>query len=214
MSWVVLRSGFLRQRTLTCLLVLLFSPAAVANCTLLVYGDSLSTAYGMEEEQGWVALLAARLAAEDYPCRVVNASVSGETTTGGLSRLPTVLDAWQPQLVILALGGNDGLRGLPLAHIRAALQAMIRRVRETGAELLLVGIRIPPNYSPRYTEPFFRQYQELAEEYALPLVPFLLAGVALEPGLMQADGIHPQAAAQPRILENVWLALKPMLEKR
>ena len=187
------------------------SPATA--CTLLVYGDSLSTAYGMDEQQGWVALLADRLVERDAPCRVVNASVSGQTATGGLSRLPVVLDTWQPTLVILALGGNDGLRGLPLAHVRAALLAMIRLARQAGAEVLLAGIRIPPNYGPRYTEPFFRQYQELAASQNLPLVPFLLDGVALQPGLMQRDGIHPRAAAQPVILENVWAVLQPLLHK-
>ncbi len=204
-----------RATVLLALLALpaLAAPAApAAERTLLVYGDSLSAAYGIDEAQGWVALLAERLKGTGW--RVVNGSVSGETTTGGLARLPGMLDSHAPELVILELGGNDGLRGLPLAAMRRNLEAMAALVRDRGADALLVGIRLPPNYGPRYTEPFFELFGEVAAARGLPLAPFLLEGVALRPGLMQDDGIHPTAAAQPLILDNVWPHLVPLLEAR
>jgi acyl-CoA thioesterase-1 len=179
--------------------------------TLMVYGDSLSAAYGIEESEGWVALLARKLDSEGYPYQVINGSVSGETTTGGLSRLPAMLDSYRPDLVILELGGNDGLRGLPLNAIRDNLIAMVELSRETGAEVLLAGIQIPPNYGPRYTEPFYRQYSDIAAELELPLVPFLIDGIPQQPELMQNDGIHPKAEAQGMILDNVWPMLAPLL---
>ena len=182
-------------------------------CTLLVYGDSLSAAYGIAEGDGWVSLLGERLGAEGWPVRVVNGSVSGETTTSGLARLEGVLDYFQPRIVILQLGGNDGLRGLPISLMRANLVEMIESIREEGALVLLAGIRIPPNYGPRYTEPFFATFGDLAELYDLPLVPFLIDGIPQQPGLMQGDGIHPRAEAQPLILDNVWPVLEPMLRE-
>ena len=181
--------------------------------TLLVYGDSLSAAYGIDETEGWVQLLSERLAGQGYAWEVINGSVSGETTTGGLSRLPAMLNAYSPDLVILELGGNDGLRGLPLDAIRENLVAMVKLAREQGAEVLLAGIQIPPNYGPRYTEPFYRQYFEIAEELELPLVPFLIDGIPQQPALMQNDGIHPRAEAQIMILDNVWPVLEPLLGK-
>ena len=180
--------------------------------TLLVYGDSLSAAYGISEEEGWVTLLETRIQNENWPYRVINGSVSGETTTGGLERLPAMLDSYQPNLVILELGGNDGLRGLPLDLMKANLKKMVELIRLSGGQVLLAGIQIPPNYGPRYTEPFFATFGEIAEEESLPLVPFLIDGIPQQPELMQNDGIHPKAEAQHMILENVWPLLEPLLK--
>jgi acyl-CoA thioesterase-1 len=189
------------------------APAGLARerPVLLVVGDSLSAAYGIESARGWVALLEARLQARGYPHQVVNASISGDTTRGGRSRLPAALERHAPALVVLALGGNDGLRGLPLAETERNLAAMIEASRARGARLLLVGIRLPPNYGPAYSEAFRAIYPRLAERYGLPLVPFLLEGVGGDAQLMQADGLHPRAEAQTRILENVWRELAPLL---
>lgn len=186
--------------------------AADEPLTLLVYGDSLSASYGIEEEQGWVNLLQNKLEAEKSGIVVVNGSVSGETTTGGLARLPAMLASYDPDLMILELGGNDGLRGLPVAIMRENLAQMIDLAQASGAEVILTGIQIPPNYGPRYTEPFFDTYADLAEEKSLPLVPFLIDGIPQQPELMQNDGIHPRAEAQFMILDNVWPILKPVLE--
>lgn len=172
-------------------------------------GDSLSAAYGIPPEQGWVALLEQRLPAEDF--QVINASVSGETTSGGLTRLPALLSRHEPDLLLLQLGANDALRGLPLQVIRSNLDALVEQARQAGTEVLLIGIRIPPNYGPQYTESFFNLYAEIADQYALPRVPFLLENVALDWNLMQSDGLHPNADAQPLILDNVWLHLEPLL---
>jgi acyl-CoA thioesterase-1 len=179
--------------------------------TILVMGDSLSAAYRIPDDQGWVSLLDDRIEDRDLPWTVINASVSGETTGGGLARLPRLLETNDPQVVIQQLGGNDGLRGLPVPSVRANLEEMIELSRNAGADVLLAGIRIPPNYGPRYTEPFFAQYRELAAAYDLPLLPFLLEGIADNNSLMQSDGIHPTAEAQPMILENVWPVLVDML---
>lgn len=196
---------------------LLLCAALTANAkeapVILVFGDSLSAAYGIREEQGWVTLLQERLARENLPHRVVNASVSGETSSGGLARLPAALEAHQPDLVILELGGNDGLRGLPIRTLQDNLQTMITLSKQAGARVLLVGIQIPPNYGPRYTEPFARIYPTLAERESLPLVPFLIDGIAQQPELMQNDGIHPTAEAQSMVLDNVWPLLKPLLDE-
>jgi acyl-CoA thioesterase-1 len=177
--------------------------------TILVFGDSLSAAYGLRADQGWVALLEKRLAGRGY--RVVNASVSGETTSGGRGRLRRALDQHRPWMVILELGANDGLRGLPVATAAANLDAMITSARATHAQVLLLGIQMPPNYGPAYTTKFRAMFGELAARHTVPLVPFLLEGVALKPELMQADGMHPNAAGQPRVLENVWPVLAPLL---
>ncbi|MGM0632468.1 MAG: arylesterase [Pseudomonadota bacterium] len=204
-----------RNRLLVLLLVVLpltgISETPTADNTLLVMGDSLSDAYGIREEQGWIALLSERIEERELPWSVVNASVSGETTSGGLARLPRLLDSHEPELVIIQLGGNDGLRGMPVASIRANLDEMITRSKEAGADVVLIGIRIPPNYGPRYTEPFFAQYRELAGEHDVTLLPFLLEGIADDRGLMQSDGIHPTAEAQPMILEQVWPVLSGLL---
>lgn len=180
---------------------------------ILVLGDSLSAAYGIEVRQGWVSLLEQQLR-EKYPHLVVNASVSGETTGGGLSRLPALLQQHKPAIVILELGGNDGLRGYPLNVMQQQLAEIIEKSRAAGAEVLLVGMQIPPNYGPRYTARFRDTYAGLAKKYELPLVTFLLEGVAMQPGMMQRDGIHPTAAAQEKMLENVWPVLQPLLEKQ
>ena len=185
-----------------------------ADRTILVFGDSLSAAYGIRSEQGWVALLAQRLQAQGYGYEIVNASVSGETTEGGLERLPRALQLHQPGIVVLELGANDALRGLPLNVTRANLGKMTELIQATGARLLLVGIRIPPNYGPRYAEQFAGIFPALAKQYHLPLVPFLLQDVALNPALMQEDGMHPNAAGEPPVLDTVWPYLKPLLKKK
>jgi acyl-CoA thioesterase I len=179
--------------------------------TILVVGDSISAAYGLNLQEGWVSLLQSRLQAQGYGYRVVNASVSGETTSGGLSRLPRALALQKPAIVILELGGNDGLRGLPLATTRSNLRDMVALALKAKARVLLVGMKIPPNYGPRYTDEFARIFADLASAKKLPLVPFFLERVALAPGLMQADGIHPNAAGQPLLLDTLWPVLRPML---
>ena len=191
----------------------LLASATAADYTLMVFGDSLSASYGIDEDAGWVNLLAIQIEDSQLPFEVVNGSVSGETTTGGLSRLPSMLDSYAPELVILELGGNDGLRGLPLAQMRENLAAMVNLIEQSGAAVLLAGIQIPPNYGPRYTIPFFELYAELAKEKNLALVPFLIDGIPQQPELIQNDGIHPVAEAQSIILDNVWLWLEPMLQK-
>lgn len=180
--------------------------------TILVWGDSLSAAYRMEESQGWVALLQQKFISEGSDWQVVNGSVSGETTDGGLARLPAMLASTQPDIVILELGGNDGLRGLPVRNIRQNLTRMIELSQQAGARVLLAGIQIPPNYGPRYTTPFYAQYNELAEEYGLALIPFLLEGIADRSELMQDDGIHPTAEAQRMILDIVWPELQELIQ--
>jgi acyl-CoA thioesterase-1 len=188
-------------------------PARAETPTILVFGDSISAGYGLPRvEQGWVALLQAKLKKEGYGYEVVNASVSGETTGGGLARLPRALSLHQPSIVILELGGNDGLRALPIAPMRANLARMAELSTAAGAKVVLVGMRMPPNYGPQYTEQFSRVYAQIAHDEHLALVPFLLDGVALTPTLMQDDGIHPNGAGQPRLLENVWPALAPLLK--
>ncbi len=197
--------------------LLLWTVAAVASAAapeqriVLVYGDSLSSGYGIQVDQGWVKLLDKRIAKEGYGYRVVNASVTGETTQGGLARLPRALEQHKPAVLVLELGGNDGLRGLPLAASRENLARMIELTKKAKVRLLLVGMMVPPNYGPRYTEEFRGMFPALASKYSVPLVPFLLDQVALHPELMQADGIHANAAGQPRMLDNVWPRLEPLL---
>ncbi|WP_430009338.1 arylesterase [Methylophaga lonarensis] len=185
--------------------------ASETEPVLLVVGDSLSAAYGIDTDKSWVALLRERLSDDNTPdWQVVNASISGETTEGGLARLPGLLAQHQPDLVIIELGGNDGLRGHPLPSIRANLEQMIQMTL-TDARILLVGIELPPNYGPRYTRAFADIYRELAEAYQVDLLPFFLAGVYDADAMMQADGLHPTEAAQPQLLENIWPYLKPLL---
>jgi acyl-CoA thioesterase-1 len=181
---------------------------------ILVFGDSISAGYGLPRvEQGWVALLQAKLKQQGYGDEVVNASVSGETTEGGLARLPRALSLHHPQIVILELGGNDGLRALPVADMRSNLSRMIDLATAAGAKVLLLGMRIPPNYGPTYTAQFSAVYADLAQTRHVPVVSFLLDGIALNADLMQADGIHPNPSGQPRLLENVWPALLPLLKQ-
>jgi acyl-CoA thioesterase-1 len=189
-------------------------PAKAEAPVILVFGDSISAGYGLARvEQGWVALLQTRLKEQEYGYQVVNASVSGETTAGGLARLPRALTLHQPKIVILELGGNDGLRALPIAQMRANLVRMIDLSTAAGAKVLLLGMRMPPNYGPDFTEQFRSCYSEVARDKKLPLVPFLLNDIALSPNLMQADGIHPNELGQPQLLANVWPSLKPLLRR-
>ncbi len=187
--------------------------AAAQSRAILVFGDSLSAAYGLDADQGWVALLQRRLHAQGYGYATVNASISGETTSGGLQRLPRALRLHHPAIVILELGANDGLRGLPVGAIRDRLTRMTELAERAGAKVLLLGIRLPPNYGPRYDEPFAAMYGELAMQLHVPLVPFLLQGVALKPDLMQADGLHPNADGEPLVLDTVWAYLTPLLQR-
>jgi acyl-CoA thioesterase-1 len=200
------------------LMILLSTGAAPAAPgtppTVLIFGDSLSAAFGLPQEAGWAHLLARRLAARTPPVNLVNASVSGETTAGGLTRLPQLLAAHRPAIVVLALGANDGLRGLPLADTRSNLEAMIRLAKQQGGQVLLVGMRMPPNYGGGYTRKFQALFGEVARGAKVPLVPFLLAGMAERRERFQADGLHPDAQAQPVLLENVWGGLVPLLPKR
>ena len=204
-------SSVIRFLSLLCIGCLLAATPAHAERTLLVLGDSISAAYGIETEQGWVHLLARRLAALETDVVVVNASVSGETTGGGVVRLPGSLERHAPDVVVIELGGNDGLRGYPIARIRDNLTRMVSMGREAGADVLLVGMFVPPNYGERYMNGFHQNFHSVAAEAGIPLIPFLLEGVATVPGLMQHDGIHPTAEAQERLLDNVWPTLAPML---
>lgn len=193
---------------------LLLAPVALASGgTILVLGDSLSAAYGLPRQAGWVALLEERLTERKFNYRVVNASVSGETSAGGLSRIEGLLRQHRPQVLILALGANDGLRGLPTAQLQANLDTIIRTARQGNARVLLVGMRMPPNYGAAYTRQFTAVYADLARRHRTAFVPFLLEGFADRPEYFLADGIHPNAAAQPLILERVWTALAPLLQR-
>jgi len=186
---------------------------AASTPTIVVLGDSLSAAYGIRVEEGWVSLMQKRLTSQGYGYRVVNASVSGETTAGGLARLPRALQLHRPAIVILELGGNDGLRGLPLEQVRTNLDSMIRQSRAAGARVLLTGMRVPPNYGPVYTEKFHALYTDLARRYRLSLVPFLMEDVALDKTLLQADGLHPNERGQPVLLDEIWPLLQPLLKR-
>ena len=179
---------------------------------ILVLGDSLGAGYGIPVERGWVNLLQLRLAERGFPHRVVNASISGDTTGGGLSRLPAALERERPAVVILELGANDGLRGQPIMTMAANLSRLIELCQKAGARTLLAEMRIPPNYGPSYTQKFQATFGQLAKHYGIPLIPFLLDGVAGDPALIQDDGLHPRAEAQQRILDNVWPVLEPVLK--
>ena len=194
------------------LLVLVNLPGSASANTILVVGDSLSAAYGMPVEQGWVSLLQQRLATDYDAYTIVNASISGDTTANALNRLPQALTRHQPAIVVLELGGNDGLRGLSLAEMKGNLSAMIQTVRQHDAEVLLIGVQLPPNYGPRFTQQFHAVYHELAQEYGLALVPSLVDGVGTRTDLMQADGIHPNSKAQPLIVTRVWQQLRPLID--
>lgn len=193
------------------LCLLLLAPVAGAGQTILVFGDSLSAAYGMAAESGWVSLLQGRLARNHPGWRVANASISGETTAGGLARIQASLANHRPAIVIVELGANDGLRGLPLEATRDNLDGIVRAARDSGAKVLLAGMRLPPNYGRDYTERFAAIYPALAKKHRTALLPFLLEGFAHRRDSFQPDNFHPTAAVQPLILENVWKLLEPLL---
>jgi len=220
MEYVGLRRGSRRKLLQYCSLLLGIglgaAPVLAAGMpTLLVVGDSLSAEYGLPRGSGWVALLEQRLAQQQIKAKVINASISGDTTSGGRSRLPALLKAHAPSHVLIELGGNDALRGLPLAMTRDNLLAMLRAAKDSGAKLMVVGMQLPPNYGARYGQDFSTLFAEAAGSEGAALVPFLLAGVADAPNAeqwFQRDRIHPTAAAQPKLLANVWPVLKPWLK--
>ena len=180
---------------------------------ILVFGDSLAAGYGLPHGKGWVDLLEKKLANDGFDCRVVNASLSGETSLGGRNRLRAALDGYRPHILVLELGANDGLRGQPLSALRDNLIAMIQAARRAGARVLLVGMRMPPNYGPDYTKKFQATFAEVARDQHVPLVPFLLEGFAMQREMFQSDGIHPNEQAQALVLSNVWKELAPLLGK-
>ena len=196
------------------LAALFVAARAFAGQTIVVVGDSLSSGYGLSAEQSWVAMLRERLDAEAYGYDVVNASIAGDTSSGGLARLPRLLEQHSPAVVVIELGGNDGLRGQPVETLRANLAKMIELSQQRGARVLLAGMQIPPNYGPAYTRSLAAVYPELAMRYGVTLVDFLLDGVALHPELMQHDGIHPNAAGQKVVFENIWRVLRGVLPSR
>lgn len=203
----------LRLSSLRCLLfgaLVLAAPVALAARTILVFGDSLSAGYGIRQDAAWPSLLAKRLQEKKLDYSVVNASISGETTSGGRTRLAAALDKHAPAVVIIALGANDGLRGLPVATMRGNLKAMTEAAQKTKARVLIVGQRLPPNYGA-YADQFHAAFADVAKVRNTGFVDFLLDGVALSPELFQQDNLHPTAAAQPLLLDNVWRGLEPML---
>lgn len=193
------------------LTITLLLPQSVFGQTILVMGDSLSAAYGVPVEAGWVSLLSSRLQEKGFSSDVINESISGETTDGGLRRLPDILQRTSPDIILIELGANDGLRGFPLEVIKNNLNQLIRMALDAKAQVILLGMHIPPNYGPVYTRQFHENYQAAAQENNVPLVPFFLDGVAAHEQYMQADGLHPNAAGQPIILENIWQTLKVVL---
>jgi acyl-CoA thioesterase-1 len=208
--------SLLLKRVPGCLILaaLLFASGnSLAARTILVYGDSLSAAYGISQNRSWVALLAERLKQQRLDYTVANASISGETTAGGASRIGAALAREKPAVVVVALGANDGLRGLPVAQMRANLATIIQRAQSSGARVVLAGMKLPPNYGPQYTGAFERTYQDLARAHNVPLVPFLLENIAEKRELFQPDNLHPTEQAQPLILESIWKALAPVLKE-
>lgn len=189
------------------------SQASEQPPVILVLGDSISAGYGMPADQGWVTLLQQRLKQQAYPYQVINASISGETTQGGLTRLPALLRQHQPALVLIELGGNDGLRGFPLNLLKHNLTQLIALSKASQAQPVLLGIQLPPSYGRRYTQAFARTFPDLAQEYQVPVMPFILEGIGEDSNKMQADGIHPTAQAQPLLLDNIWPVLQPLLKQ-
>lgn len=200
------------RRFLPLLLMLCWLPAAAAQSTIMVLGDSLSAAYGIPRDQGWAALLERRLADEGYPYKVVNASISGDTTQGGLTRLPAVLRRYSPEIVVVGLGGNDGLRGIAPNETKRNLEAIVAQAREAGSKVVLVGVQLPANYGAAFNRRFMDVYQGLAREEKLPLTILSFAETLGQPGMIQDDGLHPTANAQPLILNQVWPLVEPLLE--
>ncbi|NVK89626.1 MAG: arylesterase [Gammaproteobacteria bacterium] len=199
-------SGFLLM-IITCYTL----PAQSRN--ILIVGDSLSASYNIPLEQGWVELLKQRVAEQAADFNVINASISGETTQNALLRLPDLLQRHAPEIVVIELGGNDGLRGFSLPSIKQNLSAMIQKAQAQGATVVLTGIHIPPNYGPAYTKVFYQAYLDLSKQYNTLFVPFILEGVGDNPELMQADGVHPKASAQPIVLDNMWPTIKTAIEQ-
>ena len=187
--------------------------AFAENSKILVYGDSLSASYGVTQQQGWVAFLQKKLTENYYKYSVINASISGETTSGGLTRFANTLAKTKPNIVILELGANDGLRGLPVKEMADNLSKMITQSKKAKAKVLLVGMKIPPNYGPKYTESFSNTYPQLSQQYKVSLVPFMLENIAAKPNLIQDDGLHPNALGQPMMLDNIWPKLQQLLNK-
>ena len=202
----------LAARTLAFVCMLWALSAAAAEKSILVVGDSLSAAYGLARTQGWVTLLEERLKRERLDYSVVNASISGETSAGGRARIDELLKQHQPTVVILELGGNDGLRGLPIAQMKANLGMIVERAKKAGAHVLVVGMRLPPNYGPDYTKAFENSFADVAKRYSVALSPFILEGFAEKPEYFQPDRIHPTAEVQPLIVERVWRGLRPLLK--
>ncbi len=188
------------------------SAQAGSDSSILVVGDSLSAAYGLDVERGWVSLLQQRLSEKGYSYQVANASISGETTRGALTRLPKIMQQHKPQMVIIELGGNDGLRGISLDEMQSNLEQMVQLCKKHGAEVLLLGMRLPPNYGPAYTERFHVAYKIVAEQSGVKYLPFFLDGVAENREMMQADGIHPTEQAQDILLDNVWPLVESILK--
>ena len=189
-------------------------PVFAANPKILIYGDSLSASYGIPQQHGWAALLKEKLMNENLNYDVINASISGETTSGGLTRLAATIQQTNAKIIVLELGANDGLRGLPIKNMQDNLDAMIRLSKQSGAKVLLIGMKIPPNYGPKYTNDFSHTYARLASQHHIPLVPFMLENVAAKPDLIQQDGLHPNTMGQAIILENIWPELQKLLKKR
>lgn len=187
-------------------------PWTVSAKTIVVLGDSISAGFGIEVQQGWVALLQNRLAAQHSPYVISNESISGDTSAGGLARIDDALRRHKPQIVLIELGANDGLRGLSPEAMKANLTEMVKRAEKAGAKVLLLAMKIPPNYGKRYIEMFYNIYPQLAADLKVPYVPFILEDVALKPELMQADGLHPNALAQPIVAEKIWAYLVLMLK--
>ena len=192
-------------------LALMCMVQSAAAGTVLIVGDSISAGFGLDTREGWVSLLEQRLRREGFDDKVVNASISGDTSAGGRARLPALLAEHKPELVILELGGNDGLRGMLPTQLQQNLAAMINSSKASGAKVLLLGMQLPPNYGARYNKAFAEAFSNVATEKKIPLVPFFLDGVGGHPDLMQSDGLHPAAGAQDKLLENVWPTLKPLL---
>ncbi|HBZ07870.1 MULTISPECIES: arylesterase [Massilia] len=206
--------AILKKLSVGALMLAASASAYSAPKTVLVLGDSLSAEYGLTRGAGWVALLEQKLKAEKIDARIVNASISGETTSGGRARLPALLNQHKPQIVVIELGANDGLRGLPVAAAEANLRQMATMSQKQDAKVMLIGMRMPPNYGRAYTERFFNMYGNLAKEVKAPLVPFMLEGVADKPALFQADRLHPNADAHPIILNNIWPTFKALIQSR
>lgn len=211
-QWLTLQCMLLLSTCLGLLVAPQTHAQSTSPNTIVVYGDSLSAAYGIAQTAGWVHLLQQKLIQEKRDYQVVNASISGETTSGGLSRFATMLRTHKPRCVVLELGANDGLRGLNLAVSEQNLASMIQQAQQQGAQVVLLGMKIPPNYGLKYTQQFSDMYRKLAQQYSLQWVPFFLAEVAGNPALVQSDGLHPTATAQPQLLKNVWPYVLPLLK--